>query len=130
MPFFFSSIELSTTPLRQIGLAQKIVVANRHGAQILVGLHVLNVGFDDRVVAPDRGVFVVLARDDAIDRLIDRNSRAGGRNAGLRLSLVSRRLRLCCAPATPARAPAKIVKRPKFFHVLRIAFPFQYANSK
>ena len=71
-----SSIELSTTPLLKVGLTEEIVIVYGNLAHVLIGLHVLNVGFDDRRVAADRGDFVVLARDHAVDGLIDRRDRS------------------------------------------------------
>ena len=48
------------------------MVVDRNRAHILIGLHVLNVGLDNRVVVPNRRNFIVFARNDAINRLIRR----------------------------------------------------------
>ena len=72
------------------------MVHRGYGTQILVDLHFLNIGLDNGRGAPDGRNFLMLARDDAIHRLV----RCGDRRVlcrcsrGLRLSLV-RRLRLC-----------------------------------
>ncbi len=54
------------------------MVAHRNGAHVLVRLHVLDVGLDDRAIAANRGDLIVLARDDAVDRLIDGGYRRRG----------------------------------------------------
>ena len=64
---------------REHRLAEEVMVTYGHLSHFLIGLHVLNVGLDDRVVTADRGDFVVLAHNDAINRLVHCRDRAGCR---------------------------------------------------
>src|ERR1700728_3604394 len=74
--------------VREVGLSQQVVIAGGNIPHVGIGLHVLNVGFHHWVKALDRGYFVTLARDDAIDGFIDGlDSRA--RNSCLWRSLTS-----------------------------------------
>ena len=59
--------------LVKIGLAEVVVVAHRNCAHVLVRLHVLDIRFNDWLVATDCGVFLVLTSDDFIDCLVDGN---------------------------------------------------------
>src|ERR1700722_15234427 len=71
--------------LREIGLAKKIVVAQRSCAHVLVGPHILDIGLGGGARAPNRGNLVGLTRNDAINGLIDR--RHGSARWSVRLPL-------------------------------------------
>jgi len=66
---------------REVGLPEEVVVLHGYRTQLLVGLHFLNVGLDDRAEPANRRDFFFLASDHAVDGLIHGDHRSLGRRA-------------------------------------------------
>jgi hypothetical protein len=64
------------------------VIADRNFPQFLVGLHVLNIGFDEGMEVPHLCYECMLTLDNTIEYLICRRSRAGVIGVLFRLFLV------------------------------------------
>ena len=62
----------------KIGLPEKIEIGLRNGAHFLVGLHFLNIGFDDGSVGADTLHLLLLAQDGAVNHLVESCGRMRG----------------------------------------------------